>query len=63
LHTDASGDFVWLVRDDAVEKRSVKIAGQRDRAQILVVSGLNIGDTIVRSSEATLTPGQSIKTK
>ena len=63
LRTDASGDFVWLVRNDAVEKRSVQIAGQRDRAQILVVSGLNIGDTIVRSSEATLTPGQSIKEK
>lgn len=62
LRSDASSDFVWLVRNDVVEKRLVQIGGQRDRAQILVVNGLSLGDTIVRSSDVPLVAGQSIKT-
>ena len=62
LRSDAGGDFVWLVRDDTLEKRPVEIGGQRDRAQVLVVNGLNPGDIIVRSSDAPLLVGQSIKT-
>jgi RND family efflux transporter MFP subunit len=62
LRSDAGGDFVWLVRDDKLEKRPVEIGGQRDRAQVLVVNGLNPGDTVVRSSDTPLLVGQSIKT-
>jgi RND family efflux transporter MFP subunit len=62
LRSDASGDYVWLVRNNEVEKRMVQVGGQRDRAQVLVVNGLGIGDTIVRSSEKPLVDGQSIKT-
>jgi RND family efflux transporter MFP subunit len=62
LRSDASGDFVWLVHSGTVEKRFVQIGGQRGRAQILVVKGLSLGDTIVRSSAAPLVAGQSIKT-
>lgn len=63
LRSDTSGDFVWLVRDGEVEKRAVRIGGQRDQAQIFVTNGLRLGDTIVRSSESPLVAGQSIKTK
>ncbi len=62
LRSDASGDFVWLVRNDAVEKRAVQVSGQRDRPQVLIVNGLSIGDTIARSSEAPLVEGQLVKT-
>jgi len=62
LHADAGGDFVWLVHSGTVEKRFVQIGGQRDRAQVLVVNGLSIGDTIVRSADTPLIAGQSIKT-
>ena len=62
LRSDASGDYVWLVWDDAVERRSVQVGGQRDRPQVLIVNGLAIGDTIVRSSDGPLTAGDSIKT-
>jgi RND family efflux transporter MFP subunit len=62
LRSDASGDFVWLVSNDAVERRAVEPGGQRDRAQVLILNGLRIGDTIVRSSEAPLVEGQTIKT-
>jgi len=62
LRSDAGGDFVWLVRDEAVEKQPVMIGGQRDRAQVLVTAGLSIGDTIVRSSESPLVTGQAVKT-
>ena len=62
LHSDSSGDFVWLIRDGAVEKRPIRIGGQRDQAQVFVTDGLRPGDTIVRSSESPLVAGQSIKT-
>lgn len=62
LRSDDSGDFVWLVRTDVVEKRPVQVGGQRDRSQVLIVNGLGIGDTIVRSSEEPLAAGQTIKT-
>jgi RND family efflux transporter MFP subunit len=62
LRSEASGDFVWLVDNGTVEKRFVQVGGQRDRAQILVVNGLSLGDTIVRTSAAPLVAGQSIKT-
>jgi len=62
LQFDASGDFVWLVRNNIVAKRVVHIGGQRDRPQILVTKGLDLGDIIVRSSELPLVEGQSIKT-
>jgi RND family efflux transporter MFP subunit len=62
LRSDASGDFVWLVNDGVVEKRTVRISSPKDRAQVLVSKGLDVGDTIVRSSEAPLVEGQSIKT-
>jgi len=32
LRSDASGDFVWLVTNDIVEKRIVRIGGRRNRA-------------------------------
>ncbi|MCP5089495.1 MAG: efflux RND transporter periplasmic adaptor subunit, partial [Gammaproteobacteria bacterium] len=63
LRSDASGDFVWLVRDGQVEKRAIRIGGQKDQTQIFVTNGLRLGDTIVRSSESPLVAGQSVKTK
>jgi RND family efflux transporter MFP subunit len=62
LRSDTGGDFVWLVRDDAVAKQPVQIGGQRDRPQVLIVDGLAVGDIIVRSSEGPLVAGQPIKT-
>ena len=62
LRADASGDFVWLVRSDVVEKRAVQLGGQRDRPRVLIVNGLSIGDTVVRSSGVPLVEGQLIKT-
>jgi hypothetical protein len=62
LHSDASGDYVWLVREDRVEKHAVRVGGRHDRAQVLVVSGLNLGDTIVRTSDAPLRAGQTTRT-
>ncbi|HWM28108.1 MAG TPA: hypothetical protein VNQ14_06600, partial [Woeseiaceae bacterium] len=60
LQSDDTGDFVWRVSDDAVERRSVRLGGARDRDRVLVLEGLAVGDTIVRSSARPLTAGQSI---
>ena len=62
LRSDASGDYVWLVRNNVVEKRPVQVGGQKDRTQVLILSGLSVGDTIVRSSEKPLVDGRSVKT-
>ena len=62
LRSDASGDFVWLVRDEVVERQPVQLGGPSDRPQVLVTAGLDLGDTIVRSAESPLVDGQRIKT-
>lgn len=62
LRSDNAGDFVWSIVDGNVERRAVQVSGQRDRARILVTSGLAPGDTFVRSSESPLVAGQAIKT-
>ena len=63
LRADTEGDFVWLVRGDRVERRSVVLGGARDRPQVLVSSGLVAGDTIVRAADGPLSSGQNIKTQ
>ena len=62
LRADERGDFVWLVNNGVVARRGVEVGGDTERAEILIVNGLRIGDTIVRSSERPLAGGQSIKT-
>ncbi len=62
LHADDAGDYVWIVRNGAAERRSVEIGGPRDRTQVLVVSGLAPGETIVRTAESPLANGQAIST-
>ncbi|MDJ0940475.1 MAG: efflux RND transporter periplasmic adaptor subunit [Woeseiaceae bacterium] len=63
LNRDDAGDFVWLVRNGAVQRRGVALGGPADRPQVLVTQGLAVGDTIVRSTSAPLTNGQSVKTE
>jgi RND family efflux transporter MFP subunit len=63
LQSDAAGDFVWLVRGNTVERRSVVVGGPRDRTRVLVASGLVAGDTIVRSSNEPLSAGRNVRTQ
>jgi RND family efflux transporter MFP subunit len=63
LRSDADGDFVWLVRNGAVERRNVVLGGERDRPQVLVESGLVAGDTVVRAAEGPLSAGQTVTTE
>jgi RND family efflux transporter MFP subunit len=62
LRSDESGDFVWIVRDGAAERRSVTLGGPRDRPRVLVQTGLVVGDTVVRSSQGPLSSGQAVRT-
>ena len=61
LRSDASGDFVWIVRGDTVERRSIVLGGSRDRSQVLVASGLVAGDTVVRAADGPLSAGGKVK--
>ena len=62
LRSDGDGDFVWLIRDGVVERRSVDLGGPRDRPQVLIQSGLVAGDVVVLSAESPLAPGQAVET-
>jgi RND family efflux transporter MFP subunit len=63
VHSDDAGDFVWLVRNGAVERRGVEVGGPRDRPQVLVVSGLAPGETVVRNATKPLSVGQAVTTE
>lgn len=60
LRSDGTGDFVWRIIDGRAERRAVQVGGQRDQARILVTSGLEPGEMIVRSSASPLVAGQAI---
>jgi RND family efflux transporter MFP subunit len=63
LRSDPDGDFVWLVRGDNVERRSIVLGGPRDRPQVLVTNGLVAGDSVVRTADGPLSSGQNVKTE
>ena len=63
VRDDASGTFVWRVSNGVVERRSVETAGSRTRERVLVTRGLAVGDTVVRSAQGELAPGQPVKTE
>ena len=63
VRDDANGTYVWRISNNIVERRSVQLVGSRDRDRVLVTNGLAVGDTVVRSSEGELSPGQSVRTK
>jgi RND family efflux transporter MFP subunit len=63
LRQDADGDFVWRVANDRVERRRIELGSPADRDRVLVLEGLQPGDTIVRSAAAALSAGQEVTTK
>jgi RND family efflux transporter MFP subunit len=63
LQQDGDGDYVWRISNGVVEERRVEVGGARDRDRILISRGLAPGDTVVRSAERGLGPGQSVRTQ
>ena len=59
LRHDAGGDFVFLLKDDAVERRPVT-TGISSISQIQIASGLAEGDEIALPSETSLKPGDRV---
>lgn len=63
LLDDTDGAFVWRISNGVVERRGVEVAGSLDRERVLVTRGLEVGDTLVRSAESSLSAGQKITTE
>ena len=63
VREDADGAYVWRVSGGVVERRTVATAGSRTRERVLVTQGLAVGDTVVRSAQGQLAPGQSVITE
>ena len=60
LRTDSEGNFVWIVRDNAVQRRTVSI-GQSSSRGVQIMSGLGAGDKIVVAEEDDLVAGQTVE--
>jgi multidrug efflux pump subunit AcrA (membrane-fusion protein) len=59
IHRDASGDYVFLLHGDAVERRGIKIAVS-NITQAQVVEGLNESDAVALPADAELKSGQRV---
>jgi HlyD family secretion protein len=59
LRHDAGGDFVFLLKGDAVERRPVTV-GISSISDVQVASGLAEGDEIALPSEISLKPGDRV---
>ena len=60
VRTDNGQTIVFVVRDDRVERRAVKI-GLEQGDQVEVISGLNTGERVVVEGHATLADGSRVK--
>ncbi len=60
VRTDGDGNFVWIVRDDAVQRRTVSV-GQASSRGVQIMSGLGAGDKIVVAAEDELVAGQAVE--
>jgi HlyD family secretion protein len=59
IRHDASGDYVFVVKDGAVERRAVK-QGIASVTQVQVAEGLAEGDVVVVPSETPVKPGDRV---
>jgi RND family efflux transporter MFP subunit len=62
VKTDSGNTFVFLVQNDTVERRAVKIGGT-DGDRVEVLAGLRGGDRVVMSPSPDLAPGKHIVVK
>ena len=60
LRSDNEGSFVWIVRNDTVQRRTVSSGPSSSRGQ-QVTSGLSPGDRIIVAEEEPLTNGQTVR--
>ena len=60
LRSDNEGSFVWIVRNDTVQRRAVSSRPSSSRGQ-QVTSGLSPGDRIIVAEEEPLTNGQTVR--
>ncbi len=60
VRTDSDGNFVWIVRDDAVQRRPVSV-GQASGLGVQIMGGLSAGDRIVVAADKELLAGQAVE--
>jgi len=59
LRHDANGDYVYALKGDTVERRTVK-TGTSSISQVQVTEGLSEGDAVALPSETALKPGDRV---
>ena len=59
VNSDSEGSYVWIIRDDSVQRRAVTIGPNSTRGQ-QITAGLSAGDRIVIVAKEELTAGQYV---
>jgi len=59
-HALRQGNTLWVVRDDHLSIRAVEVA-RRDRDQVLIKSGVEVGELVVTSSLDVVTEGMIVR--
>lgn len=60
VRTDSEGAFVWIIRDENVQRRAITLGGSSALGQ-QVTAGLSAGDRVVIGTEEELSSGQSVR--
>jgi HlyD family secretion protein len=60
LRHDAQGDYVFLLRGGAVERRNVK-TGISNVTQVQITDGLNEGDSVALPTDVPLKSGERVQ--
>lgn len=61
VEVDASGKYVWVVKNGKVGKKYITVNGYQDKG-IVVSSGLEIGDSVIINGAAKVSTGMSVET-
>lgn len=59
VRSDEQGSFVWIIRNDTVQRRAVT-TGEASARGMQILSGLSAGDRVVATSTKELTAGQAV---
>lgn len=60
-HRPSVGDFVWVVENDKVYRKEVTLGGLLGRSNVVVTSGLEVGQTIATSSLRFFSEGMEVQ--
>ena len=62
VQTGQDGQYVFVVKDDSTVEQRTVVQGQRVADEVVVLKGLNTGETVVTEGQLRLEPGSRVST-